>query len=196
MVKTLEQLGKYRVILASGSPRRRELLSGLGITFTVKKPLGTDEGYPAGMPVVEVPQYVSRKKAEACRAGMLASDLVITADTVVALGRRILGKPEGEAEARGMLKSLSGRTHRVITGVTVMTAARTETFAAVSRVRFASLSEDEINYYVSEYRPFDKAGAYGIQEWIGMTGVAELSGSYFNVMGLPVQQLYERLKTF
>lgn len=196
MVSSLERLKGYNIILASASPRRKELLSKLDIDFNVKILPDIDESFPANMPVVKVPQHISRKKAEAYRSGMGENDLVITADTIVAAGRRILGKPADETAARDMLKLLSGRSHRVITGVTIMTKERMETFSTVSRVCFDVMSDEEIDYYVNKYRPLDKAGAYGIQEWIGMIGVSELHGSYFNVMGLPVQRLYARLKTF
>lgn len=196
MVATLDKLKRYRIILASASPRRKELLSKLDIAFTVKSLYDVDESFPASLPVVQVPQYISRKKADAYRQEMQENDMVITADTVVAVGRRILGKPKSAEEARAMLKLLSDRYHRVVTGVTIMTAKRTETFATVSRVRFTRLNDEEIDYYISKYKPFDKAGAYGIQEWIGMVGITELNGSYFNVMGLPVQRLYAKLKEF
>lgn len=196
MVATLDKLKRYRIILASASPRRKELLSKLDIDFTAKVLHDVDESFPASLPVVQVPQYISRKKADACCQEMQENDMVITADTVVAVGRRILGKPKSAEEARVMLKLLSDRYHRVVTGVTIMTAKRTETFATVSRVRFTRLNDEEIDYYISKYKPFDKAGAYGIQEWIGMVGITELNGSYFNVMGLPVQRLYAKLKEF
>lgn len=196
MVATLDKLKRYRIILASASPRRKELLSKLDIGFTVKTLYDVDESFPASLPVVQVPQYISRKKADAYRQEMQENDMVITADTVVAVGWRILGKPKSAEEARVMLKLLSDRYHRVVTGVTIMTAKRTETFATVSRVRFTRLNDEEIDYYISKYKPFDKAGAYGIQEWIGMVGITELNGSYFNVMGLPVQRLYAKLKEF
>lgn len=199
MVETLDKLKRYRIILASASPRRKELLSKLDIGFTVKTLYDVDESFPASLSVVQVPQYISRKKADAYCQEMQENDMVITADTVVAVvavGRRILGKPKSAEEARVMLKLLSDRYHRVVTGVTIMTAKRTETFATVSRVRFTRLNDEEIDYYISKYKPFDKAGAYGIQEWIGMVGITELNGSYFNVMGLPVQRLYAKLKEF
>lgn len=196
MVATLDKLKRYRIVLASASPRRKELLSKLDIGFTVNSLCEVDESFPASLPVVQVPQYISRKKADAYRQEMQENDMVITADTVVAVGRRILGKPKSAEEARTMLKLLSDRYHRVVTGVTIMTAKRTETFATVSRVRFTRLNDEEIDYYISKYKPFDKAGAYGIQEWIGMVGITELNGSYFNVMGLPVQRLYAKLKEF
>ena len=196
MVSPFENLNKYSVILASGSPRRKELLSSIGIKYTTRLISGICENYPEGLDVEEIPQYISREKAHAYRASMADNELVITADTVVALDNRILGKPRDRAEAGKMLRFLSGRTHQVVTGVTVMTAMREETFAAISRVKVAVLLDSEIEYYIEKYKPYDKAGAYGIQEWIGMIGVTEIEGSFFNVMGLPVQRLYSLLKTF
>lgn len=195
MVRPLDNLLKYsNVILGSGSPRRKELLAGLGIDFIVR-PLNADESYPENLKAEDVPQYISRKKA-AAYIDTIENNLVITADTIVALNNRILGKPRNLDEARTMLCSLSGRTHQVVTGVTVLTKNREETFAAVSHVTMANFTDKEINYYVDNFKPLDKAGAYGIQEWIGMIGVTKLEGSYFNVMGLPVQRLYALLKTF
>lgn len=192
----LENLKKYKVILASNSPRRRELLAGLDIPYEVKVIPGIEESYPDTLKGDEIPQYLSRKKAEAYRDRMAGDELIITADTIVWLDDKVLGKPADEAEACAMLRMLSGRTHAVLTGVTVMTRERHVTFAVESKVTFAELSEEEISYYVSRYHPTDKAGAYGIQEWIGYIGVRSLEGSYFNVMGLPVQRLYNELKQF
>lgn len=192
----LDNLKKYKVILASNSPRRRELLAGLDIPYEVKVIPGIEESYPDTLSGAEIPQYLSRKKAEAYRDRMAGDELIITADTIVWLDGKVLGKPADEAEACAMLRMLSGRTHAVLTGVTVMTKDRHVTFAVESKVSFAELSEEEINYYVSHYHPIDKAGAYGIQEWIGYVGVRGLEGSYFNVMGLPVQRLYNELKQF
>lgn len=192
----LDNLKKYKVILASNSPRRRELLAGLDIPYEVKVIPGIEESYPDTLSGAEIPQYLSRKKAEAYRDRMIGDELIITADTIVWLDGKVLGKPADEAEACAMLRMLSGRTHAVLTGVTVMTKDRHVTFAVESKVSFAELSEEEINYYVSHYHPIDKAGAYGIQEWIGYVGVRGLEGSYFNVMGLPVQRLYNELKQF
>ena len=192
----LENLKKYKVILASNSPRRKELLAGLDIPYEVKVIPGIEETYPDTLKVDEIPQYLSRKKAEAYRDRMAGDELIITADTIVWLDDKVLGKPADEAEACAMLRMLSGRTHAVLTGVTVMTKERHVTFAVESKVTFDELSEEEISYYVSHYHPTDKAGAYGIQEWIGYVGVRGLEGSYFNVMGLPVQRLYNELKQF
>lgn len=190
-----ENLQKYHIILASNSPRRKELLAGLDLDYEVRIIPDIDESYPETLPGDEIPQYISLKKAKAYEATMRPDELIITADTIVWSDGRVLGKPCDEQDARDMLKALSGKTHKVITGVTLMTAARKKTFAVVSEVTFDALTDEEIAYYVSRYRPMDKAGAYGIQEWIGYVGVSSLHGSYFNVMGLPVQRLYKELKT-
>ncbi|HRF85948.1 MAG TPA: Maf-like protein [Alloprevotella sp.] len=191
-----ENLRKYEIILASNSPRRKELLQRLGLNFKVRTLLGIDESYPDTLRGEDIARYISRKKAEAYRVSMAADELLITADTIVCVDGIVLGKPHDAAEAAAMLRSLSGRIHQVITGVTVVTADRTENFAVTSHVRFSSLSQKEIDYYVANYLPFDKAGAYGIQEWIGLVAVEELRGSFFNVMGLPVQKLYKVLADF
>ena len=191
----LENLKKYHIVLASNSPRRRELLAGLDIDYEVKVLPGIDESYPGTLGAEEIPQYISREKAAAYEAGLRADDLVITADTIVWTDGRVLGKPKDWEEAKAMLRLLSGRTHQVITGVTLLTKTVRRTFAVTSDVTFDTLTEEEIDYYVERYRPLDKAGAYGIQEWIGYVGVSALRGSYFNVMGLPVQRLYQELKT-
>lgn len=191
----LENLQKYHIILASNSPRRKELLAGLDVDYEVRVLSDIDESYPDTLPGEEIPQYISRKKAVAYEATMRPDELIITADTIVWSEGKVLGKPHTEAEACDMLRMLSGRTHEVITGVTLTTVGEKRTFAVVSEVTFDSLSEEEIRYYVERYHPMDKAGAYGIQEWIGYVGVSSLRGSYFNVMGLPVQRLYKELKT-
>lgn len=181
-----------KIILSSNSPRRRELLAGLDIPFEVKVLEGIDESYPDDLPVEVIPQYIAKEKADAY---LVAEDeIVLTADTVVVLGNEILGKPTDDADARRMLRALSGKTHRVITGVCLTSMEQQRLFAVVSEVTFKSLSDDEIDYYVTHYHPLDKAGAYGIQEWIGYVGVTSLKGSYFNVMGLPVQRIYEELR--
>ena len=190
----LDNLKKYHIILASNSPRRRELLSGLGIDYEVKTLPGIDESYPSTLSGEEIPLYISREKAAAYRALIGPDDLVITADTIVWLDGKVLGKPRDEADACRMLRALSGRVHEVMTGVTLTTRLFQKSFAVTSRVEFASLTEEEITYYVEHYHPLDKAGAYGVQEWIGFIGVRSLEGSYFNVMGLPVQRLYQELK--
>lgn len=186
----------YKIILASNSPRRRELLAGLDINFEVKVLPGIDESYPEDLPVEEIPQYIAREKAEAYRNLMDEDTLVITADTVVVLGREILGKPKDDGDACRMLRELSGRTHQVITGVCLTTLGRQRCFAVTTDVTFKDFTDEEISYYVSRYHPMDKAGAYGIQEWIGHIGVTSLSGSYFNVMGLPVQRIYAEMQRF
>ena len=190
----LDNLKKYHIILASNSPRRRELLSGLGVDYEVRTLPGVDESYPDTLSGEDIPVYISRKKAAAYLPSIAPDELIITADTIVWLDGRVLGKPADEADACRMLRELSGRTHRVITGVTLSTAAFQKSFAVTSEVEFAPLTEEEITYYVDHYRPLDKAGAYGVQEWIGFIGVRRLSGSYFNVMGLPIQRLYQELK--
>lgn len=190
----LDNLKKFHVVLASNSPRRKELLSGLDIDYEVRVIDGIDESYPDNLSGEEIPQYISRKKAGAYEAEMKPDELIITADTIVWVGGEVLGKPEDAEAAKAMLRCLSGRTHQVITGVTLLTASLKKTFAAVSEVTFDMLTEEEIAYYVERYRPTDKAGAYGIQEWIGYVGVSSLKGSYFNVMGLPVQRLYKELE--
>ncbi len=184
----------YRIILASNSPRRKELLAGLDIPFEVRVIDGIDESYPADLPTKEIAEYISKKKAMAYRQTMAADELIITADTIVVLGDEVMGKPHDETEAKQMLRKLSGQTHQVITGVTLTTHQRQVSFSVETDVTFKTLSDEEIAYYVTKYRPMDKAGAYGIQEWIGYVGVTGLQGSYYNVMGLPVQRIYETLK--
>ncbi len=186
----------YKIILASNSPRRRELLGGLGIDFTVKVISGIDESWPRDLKGEEIPLYISREKAEPYKALIKPDELVITADTIVYVDGEVLGKPRDKADAERMLHLISGRWHEVITGVTLMTAAREHSFAVTTRVKFANLTDSEINSYVESGLPMDKAGAYGIQEWIGYVGVEAIEGSYFNVVGLPVQRLYRELKIF
>lgn len=190
----LENIKKYKVILASASPRRKELLAGLDIEFEVCALPGVDESYPATLQGGDIPLHISKKKADAYRPLMAADELVITADTIVWLGAEALGKPADENDARSMLRSLSGNTHTVYTGVTITTKEAQRCFVAASEVTFARLADDEIDYYVEKYRPMDKAGSYGVQEWIGYIGITGINGSYFNVMGLPVQRLYNELK--
>lgn len=187
---------EYKIILASNSPRRKELLAGLDIDFEVKVLPGIDESYPEYLSVDEIPQYIAQEKAEAYRNLIDEDTLVITADTVVVLGNQILGKPKDEEDACRMLRQLSGKTHQVITGVCLTTLHKQKRFAVSTNVTFKEFTEDEINYYVSHYHPMDKAGAYGIQEWIGHIGVTALNGSYFNVMGLPVQRIYSEMQHF
>lgn len=190
----LDNIKKYNVILASNSPRRKELLAGLGIDFEVKVIDGIDESYPHSLAAQQVAEYIAEKKAEAYRSVMDDNDLIITADTVVIVNNEILGKPTDAADAIRMLQSMASRSHHVVTGVCITSKHVHKSFSVTTEVEFAALSDDEIDYYVERYRPFDKAGAYGIQEWIGYIGVTSLSGSYYNVMGLPVQRIYTELK--
>ena len=184
----------YHIILASNSPRRRELLSGLGLDYEVRTLPGIDESYPETLQGEEIPVYISSQKASAYLDELKENELLITADTIVWLDGRVLGKPSDEEDACQMLRALSGKTHQVITGVTLATTTFQKSFASVSQVTFATLSDEEIKYYISRYHPMDKAGSYGVQEWIGFVGVERIEGSYFNVMGLPVQRLYRELK--
>ncbi|CDD32827.1 septum formation protein Maf [Phocaeicola barnesiae] len=190
----LENLQKYRIRLASNSPRRRELLSGLGIDYEVKLLPDIDETYPDTLKGEEIPLFIAREKAAAYLPSMESDELIITADTIVYVDDEVLGKPKDEADARRMLHLLSGRSHQVITGVCISARHFQRAFAATTEVTFDTLSEEEIDFYVRTYRPMDKAGSYGIQEWIGYIGVCGMKGSYFNVMGLPVQRLYQELK--
>ena len=185
------------LFLASKSPRRRELLKMLEIPFEILEAyIEVDEVYPESMQADEVPVYLSQLKAQAYKCLLKKDDILLTADTVVILDNRIIGKPKSENEACAMLSDLSGKTHTVVTGVTLTSIEKTESFSVHSRVTFAPLSREEINYYVSTFHPLDKAGAYGIQEWIGAAGVERIDGSFYNVMGLPVHRLYRALKNF
>ena len=181
-----------KLILSSNSPRRKELLAGLDIPFEVRVIKGIDESFPNDLPTDEIAEFVSKKKAAAY--AVAEDEIVITAATIVVLDGEVLGKPRDLDDAAAMLRRLSGRTHRVITGVTLKNQVKQTSFSVVSEVTFKSLSDDEISYYVHRYQPLDKAGAYGIQEWIGYVGVTSLSGSYFNVVGFPVQRIYEVLR--
>ncbi len=180
------------IILASHSPRRCELLAGLGLPFEVRVIPGIEEGYPAGLTMEATARYIAREKAAPYVVG--ADEVVLTADTIVVVDGQILGKPADEADACGMLRKLSGRTHEVITGVCLKTDSAAQDFAVTTEVTFKKLTDEEIDYYVYHYHPLDKAGAYGIQEWIGFIGCTGLRGSYYNVMGLPVQRVYEALR--
>lgn len=181
-----------KIILASNSPRRKELLGGLGVEFEVRVMDGIDESYPDGIAMEEIPVHIARKKAAAYT--LAPDELLVTADTIVWVDGEVLGKPHGEDEAVAMLGKLSGRTHQVVTGVCLTTREWQRSFPCVTDVTFARLDGEEIRHYVRRFRPYDKAGAYGVQEWIGYIGVTRLEGSYFNVMGLPVQRLYAELK--
>lgn len=184
--------GKH-VILASNSPRRKELLAGLDLDFEVKVLPDIDESYPENLPAMEVSEYISQKKAEAYKGLIKENDVVITADTVVICENEIMGKPHDAEDARRMLRKLSNKSHQVTTGVCITTLKEQVHFSVTTHVSFKELTDDEINYYIATYKPFDKAGAYGIQEWIGYIGCTGLDGSYYNVMGLPVQRIYREL---
>ena len=189
-----DRLKDYRLILASASPRRRELLAACDLDFTLAEKFECEECYPADLAADKVAEYLSQLKSNAYPHPLGEKDILLTADTVVILGDKILGKPHSEAEAVEMISSLSGATHKVVTGVTLRTAEQTISFSAESLVSFRTLDTEEIAYYVEKYRPMDKAGAYGIQEWIGYTAIDRIEGSFYNVMGLPVQRLYSTLK--
>lgn len=189
------------IILASNSPRRRELLGGLDVEFRTWVIPGIDESYPSDLPADEVAEYIARKKAAPYftpeYVGQLADDdIVLTADTVVILDGEVMGKPCNEADACQMLRRLSGKTHHVVTGVCLTSKTKTRHFSVSTNVTFSQLTDEQIAYYVTKYKPLDKAGAYGVQEWIGYVGVTRLEGSYFNVMGLPVQRIYAELQRF
>ena len=186
----------YKVILASNSPRREELLRGIDIDFEVKVLPEIDESYPDNLPLEEIAEFVAIKKSQAYMTSLCEDELLITADTVVLLDGKIYGKPNNNEEAKEMLANLSGNTHRVVSGVCLTTTKKQTSFSVSSDVEFAELTHEEIEYYVKRYLPFDKAGAYGIQEWIGYIGVKHINGSYFNIMGLPIQRLYSELKKF
>lgn len=190
----LDNLKKYQIILASNSPRRKELMSGLGVDYIVRTLPDVDESYPENLVGAEIPEYIAREKADAYRDMMQSGELLITADTIVWLGGNVLGKPEGREGAIEMLRTLSGKSHQVFTGVCLTTTEWQKCFTTASDVTFDELTEDEIQYYVDKYQPMDKAGAYGVQEWIGYVGVKSISGSFYNIMGLPIQRLYKELK--
>ena len=189
----LDNLKNYHIILASNSPRRRELLAGLGIEYEVRTIDGIDESYPTDLPVELIAEYIAAEKAAAYQRQMAADELLITADTIVVVAGEVMGKHHDADDARRMLRKLSNCTHQVITGVCLTTTDRQRRFSVTTDVTFKALTDEEIDYYITNYRPYDKAGAYGIQEWIGYIGVTGLNGSYFNVMGLPVQRIYMEL---
>ena len=191
-----DKLKNYRLILASQSPRRRQLLSDAGLEFTLADRFECDETFPQDMPAEDVAEYLSRLKSDAYPEPLAEGDILLTADTVVIADNRVLGKPSDRAEAIEMISLLSGCDHEVITGCTLRTATRQRSFSVRSKVHFRALDREEIEYYVDCYSPFDKAGAYGIQEWIGYVGIEGIEGSFYNVMGLPVQRLYSILKEF
>ncbi len=185
-----------RIILATNSPRRKLLFGELGLPFSSLSVKGVDEIYPGYLKGKEIPVYLARKKAESLKNITEGNTLVITADTIVTVENEVLNKPSGPAEAAGMLKKLSGKKHSVVTGVCLYSRAKERSFHSVTDVYFSYLKDEDISYYIENYRPFDKAGAYGIQEWIGYIGVERIEGSYFNVMGLPVHELYCSLSEY
>lgn len=191
-----DAMNSVKVLLASNSPRRRELLGMVLRRFEIARSKEVDETWPDGMAAAEVPVYLSKLKADAYKDDINDDELIITADTVVIDGGNILGKPRGRDEAIAMLRRLSGHTHTVVTGVSLTMSDRSESFAESTEVTFCPLSEQEIEQYVDLYRPFDKAGAYGIQEWIGAIGISGINGCYYNVMGLPLHALYMSLRRF
>lgn len=191
MKQLLKSIAGYRIVLASQSPRRQELLRGLNIDFTVEL-MDVEENYPREMVGVDIPMFLAEKKADAYHID--DETLLITADTIVWHEGRVLGKPADRAEAKRMLKQLSGKTHQVITGVCMRTTRKRRVFHVISEVRFARLTDSEVEFYLDHYKPYDKAGSYGVQEWIGYVGVEHINGSYFNVMGLPIQRVYNELK--
>lgn len=191
-----QRLRPYRLILASNSPRRRELMTSADLEFTMAEKFDVPEIYPFDTPAHNVPSYLSELKSNGYPHELEPSDILITADTVVIIDNCVLGKPTSEADAFEMLSRLSGRTHKVVTAVTLRSTKIMRTFSASSEVDFRELDSEEIQYYISKYRPMDKAGAYGIQEWIGCTAIRSIRGSFYNVMGLPIQMLYQELKQF
>ena len=191
-----EALRGRRIVLGSASPRRRELLAGLGLEFTVEATPGAPETYSPDLQPDEIPSALAVSKSEGFHRPLEPEEILITADTVVICGEDILGKPAGEEDAARMLREISGRTHRVVTGVCLRDTERRHVFSCTSEVEFKPLTDEEIAYYIDRYRPFDKAGSYGIQEWIGYIGITSIRGSYFNIVGLPVQRLYTALSEF
>ena len=190
MIELFEKLKNYKVILASGSARRHQLLEELGIDFeVVVKPF--DESFPDNLRGEQIAEYISAAKAKMFVSDVKDNEIIITADTIVWLDDKILGKPFDKADALRMLKEISGKTHEVITGVSVLYNKKIVTFTDTTKVTFKEMTDDELNYYVEKYSPYDKAGAYGIQEWIGIAACSHIEGSFYNVMGLPVQKLYE-----
>ena len=191
-----EKLADRQLILASASPRRRQLMEDAGLKFTLAPKFECDENYPDTLPAGEVAAYLSTLKSNAYPEPLREGDVLITADTTVVIDERVLGKPADRAEAIEMLRAMSGRSHKVYTGVTLRSSEKMQTFAVETDVYFRTMGEEEIAYYVDNYRPYDKAGAYGIQEWIGYVAIERIEGSFYNVMGLPIQRLYTELLAF
>lgn len=188
----LDNLNNYKIILGSNSPRRKELLAGLGVAFEVRTIPDIDESYPSSLQGEEIPEYIARKKANSYLDKLADDELLITGDTIVWTFTEVMGKPANREEAISMLSKLSGHVHEVVTGVCIVTKRKQETFSVSSAVCFAELSIEEIEYYVDNFHPFDKAGAYGIQEWIGYIGVEAINGSFYNVIGLPIPTSLQR----
>lgn len=191
-----DKLKEKRLLLASKSPRRRELLAGCGLEFEIAEGRNAEEVYPADMPLGEVAEYLSKLKSDAYADTLRAGDILITADTVVIAAGEILGKPHDREDAVRMLSTLSGSTHEVVTGVTLRSTDKAQSFSCHSKVTFREIAREEIEHYIDSFRPYDKAGAYGIQEWIGYVAISGIEGSFYNVMGLPVQRLYMELEKF
>ena len=191
-----EKLADRQLILASASPRRRQLMEDAGLKFTLAPKFECEESYPDSLPAAEVAAYLSTLKSEAYPEPLGEGDILVTADTTVVIDERVLGKPADRADAIEMLRAMSGRSHKVYTGVTLRSSEKMHTFAVETDVYFRTMSEEEIAYYVDNYRPYDKAGAYGIQEWIGYVAIERIEGSFYNVMGLPIQRLYTELLAF
>lgn len=191
-----EKFRDKTLILGSRSPRRKQLLAGTGLDFITADSYEVAEEYPAGLPAADVPEYLARLKSEAYPAVLKDGEILVTADTVVIVDDKILGKPGNREEAVAMIESLSGRRHTVVTGVAIRDRRRCESFSVSSAVSMRGLRKEEVEFYVDTYKPYDKAGAYGIQEWIGYVGVERIEGSFYNVMGLPIQALYVRMERF
>ncbi|MDR1984855.1 MAG: Maf family nucleotide pyrophosphatase [Prevotellaceae bacterium] len=192
----IDDIKKYNIILASQSPRRVELMHGLGLNFTQVKLSDVDESYPDDLHKNEIPVHVAQKKSDSYTKKFNDNDILITVDTIVWCNGEMFGKPKDKNDAFRMLKAISNNTHEVLTGVCLRSATKTREFVVTSTVHFKSLTTDEIDFYIDNYQPYDKAGAYGIQEWIGFIGLTKIEGSYFNVMGLPTQNLYQELENF
>lgn len=192
----LDDLRGYKIILASGSPRRKELMESAGIPFTTFTDFEVDEDYPDELRGAEITEYLAKKKADAFPEPLLPNEILITADTIVCMGDQVLLKPADRANAVSILRRISANTHSVFTGVHIRSQKLSQSFVALTEVKFGSLTGEEIDYYIDNYKPYDKAGSYGIQEWIGFVGVEEIHGSYFNVMGLPIHMLYRELESF
>jgi septum formation protein len=191
-----DHIRDFRLILASQSPRRKMLLEGLDLTFEVLVKDNIDESYPTDLGMIEIPEFIARKKSDHYTDLLDNSTILITADTIVWLNNEVVGKPVSASDAKKIISRLSGNMHVVVTGVCLRTAQKSKVFHSISNVHFKKLLQAEIDYYINKYQPFDKAGAYGIQEWIGYVGIEKIEGSFFNVMGLPVQMLYHELTDF